>query len=174
MVSSARRRWIAAVSNAVQLSAANLHGVALLLTLSLCACQRTASTQETTMNHEGKEVAYLNVSAISYIDRPIFAVKLNGVEVGAGGGSVVTGVAVPLGPQVVTWRLDGPKGMSGNGDTVSAANQPILTFPAPEMRYLGVHIYPDDTVEVVLEEFWPERTDRGEALLREQEKKRVP
>ncbi len=36
---------------------------------------------------------------------------------------------VPLGPQVITWRLGGPKGMDGNGDTMHAANAPILQPP---------------------------------------------
>ena len=111
---------------------------------------------------------YFSVSANSYIERPIFAIKLNGIEVGAGGGSVVTGVAVPVGPQVLTWRLDGPEGMKGNGDTVRAANQPVLVRPDPKMRYLGVHIYPDNTVELSPEPFWPEFTERGRALLQAQ------
>ena len=123
------------------------------------------------MNQDGKEIAYFSVSAISYIERPIFAVKLNGIEVGAGGGSVMAGVAVPLGLQSLTWRLGGPEGMPGNGDTVRAINQPELMRQDSTMRYLGVHIYPDNTVEVIPAPYWPEKTERGEKILREQESK---
>ena len=101
---------------------------------------------------------YFSVSANSYIDRPIFAIKLNGIEVGAGGGSVITGVAVPIGPQALTWRD------AGTGEKFTAVNQPTLARATPEMRYLGVHIYPDNTVELVPAPYWPERTERGEAI----------
>lgn len=120
---------------------------------------------------KGREVVMFDVSTLSYIERPVFEIKLNGVEVGLGGGALMTGVAVPLGPQVVTWRLDGPKGMPGNGDTVKAINQPVLSRPDPKLRYLGVHIYPDNTVDLVPEEFWPQRSERGEAIAREQASK---
>ena len=117
------------------------------------------------MQTENKDVVYFDVSANSYYGRPIFDIMLNGVEVGVGGGGLMTGVAVPLGPQVITWRLDGPEGMPGNGDTVKAVNQPVLVRPDNKLAYLGVHIYPDNTVELVSSEFWPERTDRGQAII---------
>jgi hypothetical protein len=119
-------------------------------------------------NHEVR----LDVSLFSYLNRPIFDVLVNGRDIGVagplGGGALMTGVAVLLGPQVVTWRLGGPEGMAGNGDTVRATNQPVLTRTDPKLIYLGVHIYPGNTVELVPEAFWPERTQRGEAIAREQ------
>ena len=125
------------------------------------------------MNKDRKEVVYFDVSANSYYGRPIFDIMLNGVEIGVGGGGLMTGVAVPLGPQVITWRLGGPEGMPGNGDTVKAVNQPTLARPDQKLGYLGVHIYPDNTVELIPSEFWPERTERGQSLIDQaQEKKR--
>ena len=135
-----------------------------------CHPATPSATESTPMSRDstGPEVVRFDVSTLSYIERPVFEIKLNGVEVGLGGGGLMTGVAVPLGPQVVTWRLDGPKGMPGNGETVQAVNQPVLVRPDPKFRYLGVHIYPDNTVELIPEEFWPQRTARGETILRAQ------
>jgi len=127
---------------------------------------------------ERRETVRFDVNLKNYLDRPIFDVHLNGVDIGvaagpphAGNGAVMTGVAVPLGPQTVTWRLGGPQGMAGNGDTVQAVNQPALTRPDPKMRNLGVHIYPDNTVELIPEPYWPERSERGEAIHRAWEKR---
>jgi len=150
---------------------------ACLCAMALNACSQPAEPQIT----QGKkmtaknDVVYFDVSAISYIERPIFEVKLNGIEVGAGGGSLMTGVAVPLGPQVITWRLDGVddsgKPYKDNGATVKAINQPVLSRPDSKTHYLGVHIYPDNTVELIPERFWPEKTEKGEAISRTWEKK---
>ena len=147
--------------------------LACLSAFALAAC----SQQIDSKSNQGKkmtaknDVVYFDVSAISYIERPIFEVKLNGIEIGAGGGGLMTGVAVPLGPQVITWRLGGPEGMPGNGDTVKAINQPVLSRPDSKTHYLGVHIYPDNTVEVIPERFWPTNSEKGDAFLRAWEKK---
>lgn len=133
------------------------------------------SKDEKKMSNRQGDTAYFDVSAISYIERPIFEIKLNGIEVGTGGGGLMTGVAVKLGPQSVTWRLDGAdsKGVpyKNNGDTVKAKNTPILTNVDPSFRYLGVHIYPDNTVEIIPERYWPEKTEKGEAINRASELK---
>jgi hypothetical protein len=145
---------------------------AVLLTAAIAACQPTPSPS-VAMNTEKNNVIYFDVSANSYYGRPIFDIMLNGIEIGVGGGGLMTGVPVPLGPQAITWRLGGPEGMAGNGDTVTAKNQPILNQPDSKKRYLGVHIYPDNSVELIPDEFWPERTQRGQALIDSaQEKKR--
>ncbi len=36
--------------------------------------------------------------------------------------------------------------------------------PDPKFTYLGVHIYPDSTVELIPEEFWPEKTEKGKEI----------
>jgi hypothetical protein len=147
-------------------------GAALLIASALGACQPPSSTQKLTMASDKKDVVHFDVNLKSYLDRPIFDVHLNGVDIGvasgpphAGNGAVMTGVAVPLGPQVLTWRD------AGTGESLKAANQPVLTRPPSEKRYLGVHIYPDNTFELVPESYWPERTERGEAINREWEKR---
>lgn len=124
------------------------------------------------------DAVYFDVNLYSYLDRPIFDVHLNGKDIGVafgqphrGQGGLMTGVAVPMGKQVVTWRLGGPKGTPGNGDKVAAINQPTLARPKANMTYLGVHIYPDNTVEVIPETHWPEKTARGERINREWERK---
>lgn len=151
----------------------------LLALICLCAVTLTACSQPTEpqltqgkkMTNTKKEVVNLDVSLHSYLDRPIFDAYLNGHDIGLaagqphrGAGGLMTGVAVPLGPQVITWRLGGPEGMPGNGDTVKAANQPILSRSGKKMNYLGVHIYPDNTVEVIPEQFWPGKTARGDGI----------
>jgi len=150
------------------------HGISLLMATvaSLVACQPSTSTPLAgqTMKSEKQQVVYFDVSAMSYYERPIFEIRLNGKEVGAGGGSLMAGVAVPLGPQKLTWRLGGPEGMPGNGDIVTATNHVVLERPDAKLTYLGVHIYPDKTVELVPSPFWPERTEKGEAMLQKQEK----
>lgn len=141
--------------------------LACLSAFALAAC----SQQIDSKSNQGKkmtaknDVVYFDVSAISYIERPIFEVKLNGIEIGAGGGGLMTGVAVPLGPQVITWRD------AGTGETTKAINQPVLSRPDSKTHYLGVHIYPDNTVEVIPEHYWPEKTEKGEAINRALEKK---
>ncbi|WP_139256227.1 hypothetical protein [Chitinimonas taiwanensis] len=122
------------------------------------------------------EALLFDVNLYSYLERPIFDVYLNGKFIGdAGGqphrgaGGLMTGVEVPLGPQTVTWRLDGPEGMPGIGETVKAINQPILKMPADNMTYLGVHIYPDNTVELIPEPSWPEKSPRGLEINRQWE-----
>lgn len=59
----------------------------------------------------------------------------------------------------------------GNGDTVKAVNIPILNAPDPKLRYMGVHIYPDNTVEVIPEAYWPEKTEKGLEINRQWEMK---
>jgi hypothetical protein len=147
---------------------------ALAVGVSACRARDNApQTQGQRMDKDRREIVYFDVNLKSYLDRPIFDVYLNGRDIGVAGGhphggpgGLITGIPVPLGPQVVTWRLDGPEGMAGNGDTVQAANQPVLLRPDTKLGYLGVHIYPDNTVELIPEPFWPEASKRGEEINR--------
>jgi hypothetical protein len=163
-------------------------------TLLVAACGRTSDTQaparntaaqteKQTVDQEKKpRTVVMDVGLHSYLDRPIFDVYLNGQDIGLaagqphkGSGGLMTGVTVALGPQEITWRLDGvdDKGapLSDNGSTVVAKNTPELEKPGAEYRYLGVHIYPDNTVEVIPEKFWPEKTAKGQAINLAWEKK---
>jgi hypothetical protein len=151
-----------------------------VLAAGMSACRardNNPPTQGQRMDKDRREVVQFDVNLKSYLDRPIFDVYLNGQDIGVAGGhphggagGLMTGVSVPLGPQVVTWRLGGPEGMPGNGDTVKAVNQPVLQRPDAKLGYLGVHIYPDNTVELIPEAFWPEASKRGEEINRLWEK----
>jgi hypothetical protein len=152
-------------------------GWAYAMALPLAACSPSLEshpTQGNAVSAAKQDVAYFDVDLKSYLERPIFDVYLNGKDIGVDGGpphggtsGLMTGVAVRLGPQVITWRLDGPEGLPGNGDTVHAVNQPVLTAADAKHRYLGVHIYPDNTVELIPEDHWPEQTARGEEINRQ-------
>ena len=57
--------------------------------------------------------------------------------------------------------------MPRNGEIMTARNQLIISpeqMPAGT-RYLGIHVYPDDTVEFTFAVGLPERTARGEKIL---------
>jgi hypothetical protein len=104
----------------------------------------------------------LDVVLFSYLDRPIFDVFMNG-DVGHGsgvypqtGGGTVSGVKLKLGPQKVTWRF------TDTGETVAAKNMPELKDVPRSARYLAIHIYPDDMVELVPAEYYPGISPRGE------------
>jgi hypothetical protein len=119
----------------------------------------------------------LDVVLFSYIDRPIFDAFING-KAGSGshgmpavGGGTIAGVAIPLGLQKVTWVLDGPAGMARNGDKVTAKNSLELKDVPQGHRYLAIHIYPDDTVELVTSLHYPRPSERGEVELAKWEKK---
>lgn len=153
--------------------ALSLVAMALALCLPMQACSQNDGTtfrDVKKMNTRQAQTVYLDVAGYDYLDRPIFEILLNGIEIGSGG-ALMTGVPIKLGPQVISWRLGGPKGMAGNGDTVKAVNIPELKAVDAKFRYLGVHIYPDNTVEVIPERFWPERTEKGEAITRARELK---
>ena len=56
--------------------------------LSGCQARETTSPNEgQRMDKEKKDVVYFDVSAFDYFDRPIFEIRLNGIEVGSGGGA---------------------------------------------------------------------------------------
>lgn len=113
-----------------------------------------------------------SVVLFNYLDRPIFDVLIDG-KVGFGsdaypstGGGIITGVRFDLGPKTVSWRLDGPAGTPRNGDTVHNRNLLRLDSTVPGARYLGVHIYPDDTVELITSVTLPDKSERGIAFHR--------
>ncbi len=144
----------------------------LMVSVSACRPSPKNSQNKSIQSTDSKSsLVYFDVSIYNYLDRTIFDVYLNKKDIGVasafGGGALMTGVKVPLGPQTVSWRLDGPEGMEGNGDRVHAANTLVLEAPPATHRYLGVHIYPDYTVELLPEEFWPEATERGRELYRQ-------
>jgi hypothetical protein len=104
------------------------------------------------------------VVLFSYLDRPIFDVRVNGFDIGGsseypitGGGSMV-GVSFKLGPQKISWRY------TDTGVTVIAKNSPVLDKGRPEDEYLAVHVLPDDTAELTLSPAYPDFLPRGVEL----------
>jgi hypothetical protein len=114
----------------------------------------------------------LDLVVFSYLNRPIFDVFISrkgGDSSGVypeTGGSTIAGVQLPLGPQTVTWRLGGPEGMARNGETVTAKNKPELKDVPKSAVFLALHIYPDDTVEITLDQHYPRPSPRGEVEIK--------
>lgn len=118
----------------------------------------------------------LNISLFSYVSRPIFDVTMNGTDFGGalehsfyGSNAVMVEQPITLGPQLVTWRLDGPEGTPGNGDTVTAKNIPLLNDVADDIKWLALHIYNDGTVEISLSkrDAGDLETERGRKIVAE-------
>jgi hypothetical protein len=119
----------------------------------------------------------MDVVVFNYTNRPIYEVLLNHKVDGGGaaydgGRGIVVGVTVPLGPQNLTWRLGGPRGMARNGETVKAKNSLVLTpeqIPT-DAHYMAIHIYQDETAELTFARYLPDPTSRGQKILDEAEK----
>lgn len=113
----------------------------------------------------------LDVVTFNYLDRPVLDVFI-GEQAGDSsmpypetGGSTIMGVRFRPGPQKVTWRLDGPRGTPRNGETVTAKNVPVLGPVLRDAVFLGVHIYPDETVELIPTRHYPRATEKGKAMV---------
>lgn len=112
----------------------------------------------------------LDVVTFNYCNRPIYDVFIDGksgdssTAYPATGGSTISGVKLALGPKQVTWKLSGKRGMPRNGELVMAKNRLSLINVARDARFLAVHIYPDDTVELITSRHYPEATDKGKAM----------
>lgn len=140
-------------------AALKMIGVAGMSPLAACG-QGTASTG-----------IRLNVVMCSNLDRPIYDIIFNGTDLGVankfGGTGIVTGVRIPFGIQTLKWNLDGPKGTPRNGELVNVKNKIVVS---PEQisaatRYVGLHLYPDDTAELTFSESIPDTTKRGDKIL---------
>lgn len=118
-----------------------------------------------------KNGVVLSVVMYSYLNRTIIDVHFNDDDIGVSGAygstGIVTGVHIPFGPQRLNWRLDGPKGTPGNGDTVNVKNPLVVDAKQilPTTRYVGLHIYPDFTAEIMLCDDMPDVSPRGEKIL---------
>lgn len=114
----------------------------------------------------------LDVVYFNYFNRPIFDAFIDNKGGGAStpyphtGGTTISGVRLALGPKRVTWRLDGPEGMPRNGETILAKNSLALNAVPPDAEFLAVHIYPDETVELIPTVHYPRKTEKGNAMAR--------
>ena len=118
-----------------------------------------------------RDYTVLDVEMFSYIDRAIGDIIFNGTDLGVmnkyGGTGLITGVRIPFGLQTLTWMLDGPKGTPRNGEIVKIKNTLVVSpeqIP-PETQYLGLHLYPDDTAEIIFSESMPEESARGRKIM---------
>ena len=103
----------------------------------------------------------LDVVVFSYLSRPIFDVSVGGTDVGVAGpwpysgrGSM-SGVLLRLGRQPVKWRL-------GDTGEVVASSAPELKEVPSDATFLGLHIYEDQSVDLVLSQHFPELSQRGQ------------
>jgi len=107
----------------------------------------------------------MGITSFNYsLDYTSYMVKLNGHEIGAGFGGGMSTEPVKIGPQVITWEE------SASDKIHKAKNQVIITKAQLKgKKYLAVHLYPDDTVEITTSNNWPDPTEKG---LKWQEKMR--
>ncbi|KAB8051080.1 hypothetical protein GCN78_13115 [Janthinobacterium rivuli] len=122
-----------------------------------------------------KEI-WLNVVMNSYVDRIHTNIFFNDTTLGVtakfGTTGTIVGVRIPFGVQTLRWELDGPRGTPRIGEAVTAKGPLVIS---PEQmprgtRYLGIHLYPDDTVEFTFAEGIPELTARGQKILADRKK----
>jgi hypothetical protein len=110
----------------------------------------------------------LDVVTFNYWSRPIYDVFVDGrggdssTAYPATGGSTITGVKLKLGPKTVTWKLDGH--LPRSGEMVTARNALELTEIPKNAVFLAVHIYPDETVELIATRHYPDATAKGRAM----------
>ena len=115
-----------------------------------------------------KKTIALNLIIRNYTDRSIFNIILNGCGAGGAppynsGNSVYVDYTFDLGgPQTLTWRD------AGTGVTTTAKNPLyIREEDMPKgVRYLCIHIYPDETVELTFTVGRPVPTARGAIILK--------
>lgn len=113
----------------------------------------------------------MNVVAYNFSDRPILDILFNGEDLGVSGPfgltGTITGVCVQFGVQKLTWRLDGSKDMPRLGETVTAKNHLIVREQdiTPDTRYIGLHLYQDETADLTFAEYIPELSARGEEIM---------
>jgi hypothetical protein len=120
-----------------------------------------------------KNEIVLNVVMNSYVDQIHTNIIFNNTDLGVttkfGTTGTIVGVRIPFGTQTLRWELDGPKGTPRIGEVVTVRNQ-LVILPEkipPGTRYLGLHLYPDDTAEITFSESIPDISARGKQLLAE-------
>ncbi|WP_445406595.1 hypothetical protein [Acinetobacter seifertii] len=112
----------------------------------------------------GSNATY-NMAATSFHYDPsynIYMFELNDNEIGTGG---MNTSPIKTGAQIVTWKN------ANTGEKHTAKNQVIITKEQLKgKKYLAVHIYPDDTVEITTSNNWPDPTEKGMKWMHELKK----
>jgi len=140
--------------------------LASILMMEFGGCNAQDQSKRSSMKY-----VVLDLVLFNYQNRPIFDVYLSekwagGAAAYGGGGGGITGVSIPLGPQTLTWRD------AGTGQTFVAKNPLVITVDQipSDAHYLGIHIYPDETVEFSFAKYLPEMTSRGREIFEEAQK----
>jgi hypothetical protein len=148
-----------------------LKPLAVLALLPFTACTTGAKMKKTIT---------LDMAIRNYVRRSLFDIDLNGRSIGGvrafgtegghthgGEGGVHADFTFDLdGPQILTWRD------AGTGVKTTAKNPLyIREEDMPKgVRYLCIHIYPNETAEFTFSVHDPMRTQRGMTLVEEQSK----
>ncbi|MBO1279888.1 hypothetical protein [Acinetobacter nosocomialis] len=104
---------------------------------------------------------YMSTTSFQYFNSyHVYMTEINGEEIGGGFGGGMNTSPVKIGSQVITW------GEANSKKKHVAKNQVILTREQLKgKKYLAVHIYPDETVEITISNNWPMPTEKGLSLL---------
>lgn len=110
----------------------------------------------------------IDVVLFNYHNEQIFDVTVGGVRVGSAGRFPYSGRRTKVGAhlndgaQQVTWRI--PATDSSEARNVTARNAPVLTGRTRDSRFMAVHVYPDDSVDIKFSDAFPVYTARGQAI----------
>ncbi|MCH7335471.1 hypothetical protein [Acinetobacter sp. NIPH 2699] len=85
-----------------------------------------------------------------------YMVELNDAGIGGGFGNSTTVAPIKVGSQIVTWKD------SKTGKLHTAKNQLVIRKEQLKgKKYLALHMYPDDTVEITTSDNLPDPTEKG-------------
>jgi len=109
---------------------------------------------------------YMGTTSFHYpLSYSSYMVKLNGAEIGGGFGKSTNVAPIKVGFQNVTWKD------TNTGELHTAKNQLVVSKEQLKgKKYLALHIYPDDTVEITTSNDLPDPTEKGLAWLEKQER----
>jgi hypothetical protein len=100
---------------------------------------------------------YMTTTSFNY--DPTYAdymLMMNGQEIGGGFGKVTSSNAIKTGHQKITWKD------ANTGEVHTVKNEVVIKREQLRgKKYLALHIYPDDTVEIITSINWPDPTERG-------------
>ncbi|MCH7335469.1 hypothetical protein [Acinetobacter sp. NIPH 2699] len=107
---------------------------------------------------------YMGATSFHYDDSyHAYKIELNGQRIGGGDGKSVITSPIKVGSQEVVW------GESNSYKMHEAKNQLIIAKEKLKgKKYLALHIYPDDTVDVTTSNDLPNPTEKGLAWMEKQ------
>ncbi|MCH7335472.1 hypothetical protein [Acinetobacter sp. NIPH 2699] len=112
---------------------------------------------------------YMGTTSFHYpLSYSSYMVKLNGAEIGGGFGKSTNVAPIKVGVQAVTWKD------TNTGELHTAKNQLVINKEQLKgKKYLALHMYPDDTVEVTTSDDLPDPTEKGLVWLEKQRSQEV-